>query len=119
MKIINSVFTQMWFRSKPSAYNVIRTFILGIKNQPMFPKGVIYEGVDNEPRWYRGETGANDSIIPTVDNLLQVTDMLPHNPLTEALKDFRTYRPPHHNEWLTWVYEHSKIANVHKFAMED
>ena len=67
----------MWYRSKPQSYNSIRTFILGIKNQPIFPNGVIYEGVDDVPRFYRGETGANDSIIPTVDNLLEVTDMMP------------------------------------------
>jgi indoleamine 2,3-dioxygenase len=36
----------------------------------MFPNGVIYEGVDDKvPRYYRGESGANDSLIPTYDNL--------------------------------------------------
>jgi indoleamine 2,3-dioxygenase len=35
----------------------------------MFPKGVVYEGVDEKPRFYRGETGANDNIIPNLDNL--------------------------------------------------
>jgi indoleamine 2,3-dioxygenase len=60
----------MWYRSKPSEYNNFRTFIMGIQNQPMFPNGVIYEGVDDKvPRYYRGESGANDSLIPTYDNL--------------------------------------------------
>jgi indoleamine 2,3-dioxygenase len=90
----------MWSRSKPSDYMNFRTFIMGIKNQPMFPKGVIYEGVTDEPQKYRGETGANDSIVPTVDNLLEVTSLLPNNPLTEVLKDFRTYRPRTHNAWV-------------------
>jgi indoleamine 2,3-dioxygenase len=35
----------------------------------MFPNGVIYEGVDDKPKVYRGESGANDSILPTHDNL--------------------------------------------------
>lgn len=66
---------------------------MGTKNQPMFPKGVVYEGVSEEPTFYRGESGANDSIIPTCDNLLELTSHMPENPLTEILKDFRTYRP--------------------------
>ena len=69
----------------------------------MFPNGVIYEGVDDKPRYYRGESGANDAIIPTNDNLFQLTEMMPSNPLTEALKDFRSYRPILHTEWLTYV----------------
>jgi indoleamine 2,3-dioxygenase len=93
----------MWYNSKPTSYNNIRTFILGVKGQSFFPNGVIYEGVDDKPRYYRGETGANDSIIPTVDNLTQLTDEMPNNPLSEILKDFRKYRPAHHNEWLTYV----------------
>jgi indoleamine 2,3-dioxygenase len=32
MRIINTTFAQMWYRSKPTSYNSIRTFILGIKN---------------------------------------------------------------------------------------
>jgi hypothetical protein len=31
-----------------SAYNSYRTFIMGTKNQPMFPNGVVYEGVNDE-----------------------------------------------------------------------
>ena len=96
MKVINSVFSTMWYRSQPSMYNSFRTFIMGTKNQPMFPNGVIYEGVSSEPVAYRGESGANDSIIPTVDNLLEIYDQLPNNPLTEILTDFRTYRPLNH-----------------------
>ena len=30
----------------------------------MFPKGVIYEGVgDEQPTYFRGESGANDSCV--------------------------------------------------------
>lgn len=69
---------------------------MGTKNQPMFPNGVVYRGVDDQKRFYRGESGANDSIIPTLDNLFEVTSQLPTNPLTAILKDFRTYRPANH-----------------------
>ena len=59
----------------------------------MFPKGVIYEGVSDVPVTYRGESGANESIIPSIDNFVELTSKMPENPLTLILKDFRTYRP--------------------------
>jgi len=78
---------------------------MGIKNQPMFPNGVIYEGVDSQPYFFRGESGANDSIIPTCDNLFQLS--FPRNPLTEILEDFRSYRPVDHNRFLLEVRPHT------------
>jgi indoleamine 2,3-dioxygenase len=36
-----------------SVYDVL----MGIKNQPIFPNGVIYEGVSDQPQQYRGESG--------------------------------------------------------------
>ena len=33
------------------------------QGNPMFPEGVIYEGVgDEKPQYFRGESGANDSM---------------------------------------------------------
>ena len=53
----------MWNRSKPNGYTSFRTFIFGITSQSMFPKGVVYEGVSEEPFSFRGESGANDSMV--------------------------------------------------------
>lgn len=53
----------MWKKSKPSGYTSFRTFIFGITSQSMFPNGVIYEGVSEEPLSFRGESGANDSMV--------------------------------------------------------
>jgi indoleamine 2,3-dioxygenase len=54
----------MWGNSKPAEYLSFRVFIFGITNQSMFPNGVIYDGVeDNKPLHFRGESGANDSIV--------------------------------------------------------
>ena len=78
----------------------------------MFPKGVIYQGVDDQPKFFRGESGANDSIIPTLDNLLEVTALLPKNPLTEILKDFRRYRPQNHQEWLSYLEKRASDLKV-------
>jgi indoleamine 2,3-dioxygenase len=53
----------MWGKSKPGDYTSFRTFIFGITSQSMFPHGVIYEGVSEEPMSFRGESGANDSMV--------------------------------------------------------
>lgn len=64
---INEVMETMWGRSKPSDYLAFRTFIFGTapkQGNPMFPRGVRYEGVREEPYALRGESGANDSLVP-------------------------------------------------------
>lgn len=119
MQEINSVMDTMWYRSSPAAYNSFRVYIMGIKNQPMFPRGVIYEGCFNEPQYFRGESGANDTIIPTCDNLLQITELMPKNPLTEILMDFRKYRPVSHNKWLEFVDSQARKLKLADFAKID
>ena len=85
----------------------------------MFPNGVVYEGVSEEPRFYRGESGANDSIVPSADNFLQLTGIMPNNPLTEILRDFRSYRPANHNEWLSWLESEAKNLKVKDYCYKD
>jgi indoleamine 2,3-dioxygenase len=92
LRRINETMETMWMKSKPRDYTTFRTFIFGITSQSMFPDGVVYEGVnDGKPMSFRGESGANDSMIPLMDNFLQIP--MPDTPLTEILKDFRKYRP--------------------------
>jgi indoleamine 2,3-dioxygenase len=85
----------------------------------MFPNGVIYEGVSTEPFKLRGESGANDSMIPLGDNLLELTVTLPSNPLTEVLKDFRSYRPRNHRVFLEHIQHRATTLGLRKFAMGD
>ncbi|PKY46750.1 IDO-domain-containing protein [Rhizophagus irregularis] len=119
MNSINQEMETMWERSNSEDYLKFRTFIMGSKNQPMFPNGVIYEGVSEKPLFYRGESGATDSMIPCMDNLLQITSKLPNNPLTEVLKDFRKYRPANHKEFLDFVQRRAEEVNVRGFAIQD
>ncbi|KAJ3195818.1 hypothetical protein HK101_010990 [Irineochytrium annulatum] len=119
MQKINSTMDTMWAHSATEDYLKFRTFIMGTKNQPMFPKGVVYEGVSDQATFYRGESGANDSIIPTCDNLLQLTDRMPINPLTDILRDFRSYRPANHNQWLAYLERRAAELNVRQFAAAD
>ncbi|KAG0232336.1 hypothetical protein BGX31_005182 [Mortierella sp. GBA43] len=116
---INMEMETMWERSLPADYLKFRTFIMGTKNQPMFPNGVIYEGVSDEPMFHRGESGANDSMVPLGDNLLQLTENMPSNPLTAVLRDFRTYRPHNHSEFLQHVEEKARQVHVRQFAEQD
>ncbi|KAK9765080.1 hypothetical protein K7432_006886 [Basidiobolus ranarum] len=116
---INEVMETMWSRSEPADYPHFRTFIMGSKNQPMFPNGILYEGVDDKPFHFRGESGANDSMIPLADNLLEITSSMPINPLTEVLRDFRSYRPVNHNRFLKFVEGKAQEVGLRKFAEAD
>ena len=54
----------------------------------------MYEGCfDDQPQQFRGQTGAQDNIIPTMDIFTGIVDHYPDNKLTEYLLDLRTYRP--------------------------
>jgi len=83
----------------------------------MFPNGVLYEGVSPERLYFRGETGANDSMIPLTDNLLQIR--MPDTPLTEILRDFRKYRPGNHREFLEWVHHRAEYLGVREWCLKD
>lgn len=104
-------------KSKPHDYTTFRTFIFGITSQSMFPNGVVYEGInDGKPMSFRGESGANDSMVPTMDNFLQIP--MPETPLTEILKDFRKYRPSNHRAFLAHVRDKSIAVNMREFALQ-
>ena len=84
----------MWKVSNYKNYTHFRTFIMGIKdNKDIFPNGLVFEGVSEDPIEYRGETGAQDDIIPTCDIFSGVTKYYPENKLTDYLMDLRKYRP--------------------------
>ena len=95
MEKINDRRKTMWTASNPSNYNNFRAFIMGIKgNTDIFGSGVKYEGsIDTELRTYRGQSGSQDDIIPTVDIFTGLFKYYPNNVLTQYLLDMRTYRP--------------------------
>ena len=114
MNTILDKFHKMWSRSRPRDYGAFRSFIFGTKNQDMiFPNGGIrYLGVGADDTYvpYRGESGANDSMIPLLDNLVQLS--YPQNELTNALQDFRSYRPHEHITYLDDVAKKSKSMGL-------
>lgn len=94
MKKCNERRLQMYKASSPKNYHELRMFIMGSKgNKDIFGEGVLYEGVSDELLSYRGQTGAQDDIIPTEDIITGVIDHYPENKLTDYLMELREYRP--------------------------
>lgn len=80
----------------------------------MFPTGVVYEGQFGDvPQAFRGESGANDAIIPLLDSLCEIP--MPKNPLTDILVEFREYRPKPHRRFLKYVRETAAQVGVRSF----
>jgi len=119
LKEIESSFMHMWKESRPARYLDFRTFIMGIQgNTDIFPNGVIYRGCfDDKPQAFRGETGAQDSIIPAVDSCLGLS--YPNNSLTSYLFELRDYRPYTHQDYINWLAEQSSKHDIKSFAMAD
>ena len=85
---------EMWKASRWQHYNDFRVFIMGIKgNEEIFGEGVTYTGVWDTPQQFRGQTGAQDDIIPMEDIFSGVARHYLKNELTDYLLDLRKYRP--------------------------
>lgn len=107
---INSIMNRMPEKCDPFIYyNRVRPYIFGWKNNPATPEGVIYEEVDEyngKPQLFRGETGAQSSIVPALDALLGITHS--NDPLREYLDEMRLYMPIEHRNILNHLDEWSE-----------
>jgi indoleamine 2,3-dioxygenase len=82
-------------------YTRVRPYIHGWKQNPSLPNGLLYEGVAayaEEPQQFRGETGAQSSIVPCLDAGLGIGHA--PDPLTVYLREMRDYMPPRHRSFL-------------------
>ena len=109
MMEVNRIFRKMPEKCDPYIYyHRVRPYIFGWKNNPDLPDGLIYEDCfNNEPQLYRGETGAQSSIVPTLDALFNVVHE--RDELREYLDEMRLYMPPGHRELIEYVENHSKL----------
>ncbi len=110
----------MWKASSYSDYLSFRTFIMAQKgNHLCYPEETITFKLENkEDKFsFRGETGAQDSIIPSVDSFLQLN--YPVNKLTEYLFDLRQYRPKDHQEYINFVNESSKELKFKSYCYKN
>jgi indoleamine 2,3-dioxygenase len=82
-------------------FHRVRPYIHGWKNNPALPNGLIYEGVaeyGGVGQFFRGETGAQSGIIPSLDGFLGVGHK--EDPLKAYLMEMRQYMPPQHRFFL-------------------
>jgi indoleamine 2,3-dioxygenase len=88
-------------------FHRVRPYIHGWKNNPALPQGLVYEGVDEYGgvgQFFRGETGAQSGIIPSLDGFLGVGHK--DDPLKAYLMEMRQYMPPQHR----WFLEATEAA---------
>jgi indoleamine 2,3-dioxygenase len=98
-------------------FHRVRPYIHGWKNNPALPEGLIYEDVakyEGKGQLFRGETGAQSSIIPVLDALLGVSHR--DDPLKEYLMEMRDYMPPKHRAFIEAV---EGGASVRDYLLRD
>ena len=118
---VNHIFRKMPEKCDPYIYyHRVRPYIFGWKNNPALPDGLIYESCfDEKPQMFRGETGAQSSIVPTLDALLNVEHE--RDELREYLDEMKSYMPPSHRELIKFIEDTSKVkeqVSSNKVLME-
>ncbi len=122
LSAINKIMDRMTEHCDPYIYyNRVRPYIHGWKDNPALPNGLIYEGVDEyegKPQKFRGETGAQSSIVPALDAFLGISHE--DDPLREYLNEMRSYMPPGHNAFINALEARSSIRDfVVKVSQND
>ncbi|MDC1415214.1 indoleamine 2,3-dioxygenase [Gammaproteobacteria bacterium] len=114
MKKVNKIFARMPEKCDPYIYyHRVRPFIFGTKDNPDLKNGLIYKGeFESKPQFFRGETGAQSSIIPSLDGALQITHTKDH--LRHYLNEMREYMPPKHREFMEVLEKNSQIKKIIK-----
>jgi indoleamine 2,3-dioxygenase len=82
-------------------YHRVRPYLHGWANHPMLPSGIVYEGVTaygERPQMFRGETGAQSSIVPALDGALGIAHA--EDLLRTYLQEMRDYMPPKHRAFI-------------------
>jgi indoleamine 2,3-dioxygenase len=88
----------------------VRPYIHGWKDNPALKDGVLYEGVERfkgMPQVFRGQTGSQSSIVPSMDALLGVGHGA--DPLRAYLDELHIYRPPAHRRFIDDVRAQSGL----------
>ncbi len=108
---INALFDRMPEHCDPYIYfERVRPYIHGWKDNPALPNGVIYEGVErygSAAQAFRGQTGSQSSIIPSMDALFGVGHAA--DPLRKFLDQLHEYRPQGHRRFVDDVRASSRL----------
>jgi indoleamine 2,3-dioxygenase len=96
-------------------YRRVRPYIHGWRDHPAMPEGLIYEGVEayqNKPQQFRGETGAQSSIIPSLDAALGIEHE--NDFMKRYLNEMRDYMPPKHRAFIEAVEQGPSVRDFVK-----
>lgn len=108
---INAIFDRMPEQCDPYIYfRRVRPYIHGWKDNPALGSGVVYQGVErfgDAPQAFRGQTGSQSSIIPSMDALLGIGHAA--DPLRAYLDELHIYRPPGHRKFIDDVRAESRV----------
>ena len=108
---LKAIFDRMPERCDPYVYfERVRPYIHGWKDNPALPHGIVYEGVERfgtRAQAFRGQTGSQSSIVPSMDALLGIGHAA--DPLREFLDQLHIYRPPSHRQFIDDVRATSQL----------
>ena len=129
LKKVNEIFSKMPDKCDPYIYyHRVRPYIFGTKDNPDLKKGLIYENqYNNEPQFFRGETGAQSSIIPFLDGALGIEHT--NDNLRHYLNEMRDYMPPNHRKMIEdvevssnakeLIYRSKKLIQKYNSCLEE
>ncbi len=98
-------------------YHRIRPFMFGWKDNPALPNGLIYKGVAEyagKPQQFRGETGAQSSIIYAFDAALDIQHE--HDRMRAYLLEMRDYMPAADRDFIVHLESKSSAREYVKHA---
>jgi indoleamine 2,3-dioxygenase len=112
LRKVNAIFSRMPEKCDPYIYyHRVRPFIFGTKDNPDLKNGLIYQNqYKNKPQFFRGETGAQSSIMPFLDGALGIYHTEDH--LRHYLNEMRDYMPPAHRLAIERVEMRSKAKEI-------
>ena len=129
LKKVNEIFSKMPEKCDPYIYyHRVRPYIFGTKYNPDLKKGLIYENqYNNKPQFFRGETGAQSSIIPFLDGALGIEHT--NDNLRHYLNEMRDYMPPDHRKMIEdvevssnakeLIYRSKKLIQKYNSCLEE
>ena len=95
---IQEVVAKMYEACDPKTFFVvIRPFFAGSKGLNAFPNGILYEGVDTEPKKYHGASAGQSSVIFALDEFLGIVQSGEVQKFVAAMTD---YMPALHQKFL-------------------
>ena len=112
LKKVNFIFSKMPEKCDPYVYyHRVRPYIFGTKDNPDLKEGLVYENqYNNKPQFFRGETGAQSSIIPFLDGALGIHHT--NDNLRHYLNEMRDYMPTKHRKMIEYVEKKSCAKEI-------